>query len=313
MRCIGTIATVNYGKPPLSPRHWPTWLAIGFGWALARAPWWLQQRLGRVIGAVFFVALPRRRTIAADNLARCFPEWSPAEREALLRENFRSLGIGVFEFLRAWWGRGVPRGAHIEFKGLERLLHAQEQGQCVILVAAHFVTLEMGAKILCDHANVAGVYRQHESPAMEWAVRRGRLRHAVEMFPRDATRSILRHLKSGGVLWFAPDQESRRGESVFVPFFDQSAWSLTSTHQLARMSGAKVMPFFHRRDRHGYTLEIGEPLADFPSNDPILDTAQVMAAIEKMIRREPAQYLWLHARFKTQPDQDGKPVRQSEV
>ncbi len=300
---------MKYGNPPLTPPHWPTWIAIGFGWALARAPWWLQKRLGALLGRGLFVLMPRRKTIAADNLRRCFPDSSDAERAALLQENFRSLGIGVFEFLRTWWGRGVPRDAKIDFKGLERIQQAQNDGQCVILVAAHFVTLEIAAKILCDRHSVAGVYRQHESPVMEWAVRRGRLRHAVEMFPREATRSILRHLKSGGVLWFAPDQESRRGDSVFVPFFDQSAWSLTSTHQLARLSGAKVMPFFHCRDKDGYILEIGEPLPDFPTADPILDTAQVMAAIERMIRREPSQYLWLHARFKTQPDSDGKPIR----
>ena len=90
---------------------------------------------------------------------------------------------------------------------------------------------------------------------------------------------------------------------MFVPFFGKPAWTLTSTHQLARLTGAAVLPLFHRRTPEGrYELEIGEPFADFPTADPVADTARVMAALEALIRREPAQYLWIHQRFKTQPE-----------
>src|SRR5690606_449569 len=82
------------------------------------------------------------------------------------------------------------------------------------------------------------------------------------------------------------------------------AWSLTSTHQLARLSGAAVLPFLHRRraDGRGYVLELKPALAGFPSDDPVADTARVMAAVEEMVRAAPAQYLWIHKRFKRQPD-----------
>jgi KDO2-lipid IV(A) lauroyltransferase len=134
-------------------------------------------------------------------------------------------------------------------------------------------------------------------------VRRGRLRHAVAMFARDELRPVIRYLKQGGLLWFAPDQETRRGDSVFVPFFGQPAWSLTSTHQLARLSGAAVLPLFHERLADGrYRIEVLPALADFPSRDSTADTARVMAALEGLIRRCPEQYLWLHQRFKRQPD-----------
>jgi KDO2-lipid IV(A) lauroyltransferase len=147
------------------------------------------------------------------------------------------------------------------------------------------------------------MYRPHEQPAMEWAVRRGRMRHAAAMFARDELRPALRHLKQGGLLWFAPDQETRRGDSVFVPFFGQSAWSLTSTHQLARLSGAAVLPLFHERLADGrYRIRIEPMLADFPGRDATADTARVMATLEGLIRRCPEQYLWLHQRFKRQPD-----------
>jgi KDO2-lipid IV(A) lauroyltransferase len=121
----------------------------------------------------------------------------------------------------------------------------------------------------------------------------------------------VRHVRDGGVLWFAPDQESRRGESVFVPFFGKPAWTLTSTHQLARLTGAAVLPLFHRRLPDGrYELEIGPVLENFPSNDAVADTARVMAVLEALIRREPAQYLWIHQRFKKQPPGSTNPYDQ---
>lgn len=288
--------------PPLSPRHWPAWLAIGFGWTLARWPLWLQRAVEPVLGKLMYHALRGRRRIAATNLALCFPELAPAAREQLLRANFTALGLGVFEFLRAWWGR-LPSASECELSGLEHLEEARAGGRGVMLVSAHFTTLEICMRLLCQRIPLAGMYRPHESPAMEWAVRRGRMRHAAAMFARDELRPALRHLKQGGLLWFAPDQETRRGDNVFVPFFGQPAWSLTSTHQLARLSGAAVLPLFHERLPDGrYRIEILPMLPGFPGRDATADTARVMAALEALIRRCPSQYLWLHQRFKRQPD-----------
>jgi Kdo2-lipid IVA lauroyltransferase/acyltransferase len=248
-------------------------------------------------------AAPDRPEIARTNIGLCFPEWSPEQREDLLRRNFQSLGLGVFEFLRAWWGRLAPWDRGCELTGLEHLEAARAGGRGVILVSAHFTTLEACMRLLCQRIPLAGMYRPHEQPAMEWAVRRGRLRHATAMFARDELRPVIRHLKQGGLLWFAPDQETRRGDSVFVPFFGQPAWSLTSTHQLARLSGAAVLPLFHERlDDGRYRIEILPALIDFPGTDATADTARVMAVLEQQIRRVPAQYLWIHQRFKRQPD-----------
>ena len=165
------------------------------------------------------------------------------------------------------------------------------------------MTLEICTRLLCGALPVAGMYRPHDSTALDWAVRHGRLGHAAAMFARDELRPAIRHLKAGGVLWFAPDQETRRGDSVFVPFFGQPAKSLTSTHAMARLSGARVLPLFHERLADGrYRVEIGAPLEDFPGTDATADTARSMAVVEAAIRRAPEQYLWLHKRFKSRPD-----------
>jgi KDO2-lipid IV(A) lauroyltransferase len=280
------------------------WLGVGVGVLLARLPWPLQRGLGKAMGPLLQVLLRSRRQVAARNLALCFPELDTEARAALLRQSFRELGLGLFEFARAWWGSVAPMQGKVQVEGLEHLRDAQAGGRGVIIISGHFVTLEMAARLMCDVAPLAGMYRPHDTGPMEWAVRKGRLRYASAMFTREELRPALRHLKQGGLLWFAPDQDTRRGDSVYVPFFGQTAYSLTSTHQLARLSGAAVLGFAHIRTPDGhYQLRLTPALQDFPSNDAVADTAQVMALIETLIRAAPAQYLWIHRRFRRQPGQ----------
>lgn len=293
----------NPGAPPRGLREWPTWIAIGCAWLLARLPWPVQRVLGRGLGALLRVVLRKRRRIAQRNLEWCFPELDAGARARLLREHFAALGTSVFEFVRAWWGSIVPLRRDLRIEGLEHLQAALAAGKGVIVVSGHFTTLEVCGRLLCDHVPLAGMYRPHRQAAMEWAVKRGRLRYAAAMFTKQELRPAVKHLKAGGLLWYAPDQDPSRGDTVFVPFFGRPAHSLTSTHQLARLSGAAVIAFQHaRRDDGGYTLRLWPPFADFPSRDATADTATVMAAIEEMARAAPAQYLWIHRRFKRQPD-----------
>ena len=290
-------------RPPLAPRTWPGWLGVGVLAALAWLPLPLQRGLGRALGALLRALLRGRRAVAARNLELCFPDLDEAARAALLREHFAALGTGLFEFARAWWGSVAPLRRGLRVEGLEHLEAARGGGRGVIVVSGHFTTLEVCGRLLCDHVPLAGMYRPHAQPAMEWAVRRGRARYAAAMFPKQDVRGAVRHLKRGGLLWYAPDQDPSRGDSVYVPFFGLPAHSLTSTHQLARMSGAAVVLFEHARDARGrYTLRLWPALDGFPSADATADTARVMGGIEAMARAAPAQYLWIHRRFKRQPD-----------
>jgi Kdo2-lipid IVA lauroyltransferase/acyltransferase len=121
------------------------------------------------------------------------------------------------------------------------------------------------------------------------------------MFRQEEVRAIVKHLRGGGVLWYAPDQDMLGKDTVFAPFFGQPASTITATHQFARMTGCAVVPFFHRREGGRYVLRLGEPLGDFPSADQVEDSRRVNAAIEAMVREAPAQYLWIHRRFKRLP------------
>ncbi|CAN5674271.1 LpxL/LpxP family Kdo(2)-lipid IV(A) lauroyl/palmitoleoyl acyltransferase [soil metagenome] len=296
-------AAVDTTSPPLGPAHWLAWLGIVAMALLARLPWSWQQALGRALGALLRMALRERRGVAERNLALCFPELDPGARGRLLDAHFAAIGIGVFEFARSWWGSVKPLRRGLVVEGLDHLEAARAGGRGVIVVSGHFTTLEVCGRLMCDHVPLAGMYRPHGQAAMEWAVRRGRARYAAAMFRKQDVRGAVRHLKRGGLLWYAPDQDPSRGDSVYVPFFGQPAHSLTSTHQLARMSGAAVLLFKHsRRDDGGYTLSLQPALDDFPSADAAADTARIMAGIEAMARAAPAQYLWIHRRFKRQPD-----------
>ena len=119
---------------------------------------------------------------------------------------------------------------------------------------------------------------------------------------KDELRASVKYLKRGGTLWYAPDQDMRGKDTVFAPFFGVAASTLTATHHLARLSGAAVIPFFHKREPHGgYAIRLEAPLEDFPSANVTADTARVNERIERMVREAPEQYLWVHKRFKTRP------------
>ena len=193
------IATpTSAGPAPLAPRHWPMWLLIGAMAALARLPWPLQRGLGRGLGAFLRLAMGSRRRVAARNLELCFPGMDPAARQRLLRANFAALGVGLFEFARAWWGRLPVLPARVQLQGLEHLEAAVAAGRGVILVSGHFTTLEICGRLLCRHVPLAGMYRPHSQPALEWAVKRGRLRYASAMFSREELRAPARPAAGNG-------------------------------------------------------------------------------------------------------------------
>ena len=295
------------GDVPRGLRHWPTRAGVALLAAAARLPWPVQRALGRGLGALAFMLAGSRRHAARVNLRLCFPELDDAARERLLRHAFRDFGIGLFEFARAWWGDVTSMRRDVVIEGLEHLRALQAQGRGVLMVSGHFMTLEICGRLLCDHVPLAGMYRRYRDPVMEWAVKRGRLRYAAAMFTNDDIRPAMRHLKQGGFLWYAPDQDMRGKDTVFAPFFGVPAATITATHQFARLSGCAVVPFFHRREGDRYVLRIAPPLEDFPSKDAALDSTRVNAAIEAMVREAPSQYLWIHRRFKRRPNGEAPP------
>ena len=289
----------------LAPRHWPAWLGVGVIWLISRLPYRALLWLGRRLGGLVLLTPSARRHIAETNIALCFPELDVAARKALVDANLRDIGLMLVEFALGWMAsdRGMAR-IPTSIEGLQHLEAAHAQGKGVLLVGGHFSHLELCARLVSQRIRISGMYRQMDSAVFEWAVLRARLRYATAMFDKDDIRGTVKHLRSGGTLWYAPDQDMRSKDSVFVPFFGIPAATISATHHLARMSGAVVIPFFHRRlpDGKGYALRLGAPLENFPSTDVLDDTARINACIEQMVREAPEQYLWVHKRFKSRPD-----------
>ncbi len=264
--------------------------------------------LGRFGGALFARLPGYRRVVADTNLRLCFPELDDSARKALLDRCMTSLGISLVEMTLAWWAsrHKLERLARIE--GLEHLTTTLAEGHGAILLAGHFGTLEIAGRLLLQHVPACYTYQELTNPVFDRAMLRVRRRLIPCLIHRNDMRGLLRALKDGKAVWYAPDQDLGERQSVFVPFFGIAAATLTATSRIVALSGAQVLPFFVERlpDARGYRLVIEPPLENFPGDDPVADAQRLNALLETQIRAIPEQYLWVHRRFKTRPAGEAK-------
>ncbi len=285
------------------PRYWPVQAGLALGRLIAWLPFRLQLALGRTLGRLAFYLMRGRRRIARTNIALCFPQLDQSARRALLREHFQSLGLGVVETAMSWWSPAARLRHLAKIEGLEHLEAALAHGRGVILLSAHFTTLEIGGRLLALHAPFHVLYRTHKNAAFEDVMRRARELHFEKAIARDDMRGMLKSLKANMPVWYAPDQNYGAEHSIFVSFFGIPAATITATARLARISGARVVPFFQQRlpGSAGYQLCLYPALENFPTDDEQADTQRINDLIEAEIRKMPAQYLWAHRRFKSRP------------
>ena len=295
----------------LHPRYWLSWLGVGLLWLIVQLPYPLLYRLGCGTGRLALRFMKRRARIAWRNLELCFPEMSDAERHALVVKNFESVGMGLIETGMAWFwpDRRIARWTRASGVDQVRLVQAQKRG--VLLIGIHFLTLEMGARMFGMHASPGiGVYRPNDNPVIDLVQTRGRMRSNKDMLDRKDLKGMIRALKNGEVIWYAPDHDYGRKGSVFVQLFNVAQAATTSgTYTLARMSGACIVPFVPRRlpDGKGYEVAILDAECSPPLEDAESTAAWMNKVVEKCILMAPEQYMWLHRRFKTRPE--GVPSR----
>jgi len=139
-------------------------------------------------------------------------------------------------------------------------------------------------------------------------MKKERAKSSKLLINRYDTRGFIKALRAGHVVWYAPDQDQARKNSVFAPFFGIPANTLTATTKLVKLTGAAVLPFHMRRlpDSKGYALTISPPLENFPGASEVDDATRFNAIIESRIREHPEQYLWMHRRFKTRLEKEEK-------
>lgn len=287
----------------LGPRFWLTWIAFGFLLLIAHFPMRLNFLLGKTLGFLLFHLAPSRKRIAATNISLCFPELNLQERDQLVRRIIDSCAIGFFETAMALWGPAQRLRRCYQIKGVEHLQAAQAAGRGVLLVGCHMTTLDMGGRMLAFHIRADMLYRQDPNPLLAYLLISARERYNGEPIISVETRKLVRNLRAGHVVWYAPDQDYGIKHSIFAPFFNIPAATVPGTARFAALSNAQVMTFAHYREANGhYQLEISAPLDNFPSGNDLADTTRINQLIEHIIRQQPDQYLWVHRRFKTRPE-----------
>ncbi|WP_372958804.1 LpxL/LpxP family Kdo(2)-lipid IV(A) lauroyl/palmitoleoyl acyltransferase [Marinobacter sp.] len=290
----------------LHPRWWPTWLGVGVMWLMARLPLGLQWKIGKLIGELAWRFIPQRRHIAEVNIRACFPELSEEEQQALVRKAFHANGIGVMEIGVAWFRKASDFMNITRVHGLEHLEQARAREKGVMLLGGHFSTLDLGGCLATEVIESDVMQRDHNNPLMNAVMTRARQkRYGVVLDSKDL-RGLLKRLKANRTVWYATDQDYGRKGIVFAPFFGIPAGSITATSRIAERSGCAVVPFSHfrRDDKPGYDIYFHPALENFPSGDDLADATLVNQTIEREIRRQPDQYLWMHRRFKTRPNRD---------
>ena len=281
-----------------------TRLGLMLLWGTTKLPNSIQVWLGEQLGRIAFSFSKKWRSTAIRNLSAAFPDLSSNTLEALIQKHFRSLGIGITEMANAWWGDTNQLKKRVTIRGLEHIDQAKKNGQGAILLSAHFTTLEIGGRLFSLFHPVHAMYRKQDNPVFNQAMIKGRNSFLQSIVEKKDLRSMLRLLKENQLIWYAMDQNSTDQSAVFTHFFGVPCSTTTATSKLAQRSGAMVLPFTTRRiDPEGhYQITIHAPLNNFPSNDPTADTQSIMDHFEQEIRLAPEQYLWIHRRFKTQPE-----------
>lgn len=286
-----------------APRYWPMWLGLGCLRLICMLPHRASLAVGRLFGRAAHQFGAERRAIVRRNIELCFPEFSTAERDTLAREHFAALGMSVVEMGLGRWASDARVKQLCSIENLEYLAEPLRAGKGVIVLSAHFTTTEfVGRAMPLEGIGFDTVYRRNRSPFTTEILRTGRERAASVTIEKRNIKLMVRRLREGAAVWYAPDQSYKRKGAVVVPFFGVPTMHATATSTLARLGRAVVVPFFPRRTPDGhYILKLLPPLENFPSDDPVADVMRYVHILEEQIRSCPEQYFWIHRKFKDLP------------
>lgn len=280
------------------------WARLGIGltrW-LGRLPLPVLRAIGQLWGYVLYAVLVRRRHVVRVNLQRCFGHLSPAELGQLSRQVF-------VHFSQAWFDRGwLWLGSEDVVRQRLRLVgdvQALAGDRPTVLFAPHFVGLDAGWSALSLQVprHFTTIYTHQRNRVMDDWILQGRQRFgSVQLFGRrDGVKTIVQSLKQGSPLYLLPDMDFGARESEFVPFYGIDTATVSSLSRFARLARAQVLPVLTRMTASGYEVLVLPAWDDFPSDDAVADTALMNARLQTFIDAMPAQYYWVHRRFKSRP------------
>jgi len=286
-----------------APRYWPVWFGMGILRLVCLLPHNAALAAGRFFGRLVHASGGSRRAIVRRNIELCFPDLTPAERDALARRHFDALGMALIEMGLGRWASDAHVAKISRLVGLEHLRAALDSGRGVIMLSAHFTTLElMGRLLKTKIPPFDAVFRKNRSEFMTELQRTGREMSADTTIEKRDIKKMVRSLRNNRAVWYAPDQSYNRKGAIVASFFGVPCMHATATSTLARLGDALVVPFFPRRlDDGTYELILLPAMKDFPTDDPAADTQRYIALLETHIRKCPEQYFWIHRKFKDLP------------
>lgn len=286
--------------------------------AVARLPWSWLQRLADAVAARALRRDSRESRVVRCNLALAYPDLLPGQRAQLQRAIVHGTARQVFETLRLWTRPHAQNLPMIrEHHGTGNLDAAIAAGRGVIIAAPHYGNWELLNQWLADRTPLAILYAPPDSKVGEAFLNRVR---AASTAAGDAgrvtqiraegpgIRQLFKQLSAGGVVGILPDQQPKQGDGEFAPFFGVPALTMTLIGRLAARTGATVLfAYCERIDAHasdagpGFALHVEPAPAAIADPDPAVSAAALNAAIERIARRDPAQYQWTYKRFSLQP------------
>ncbi len=266
------------------------------------------RTLGAMLGWALYLLVGSRRRVVQTNLRLCFAHWSPREVRRCARQSFVC-------FAQAWLDRGwLWYASPAVVAGRLRLTGAVQelQGEAPTLIfTPHFVGMDAGWTALTQQVprTFTTVYATQTSKAVDAWILQGRKRFgAARPYARtEGFKPVLAALRAGEPLCLLPDMNYDPKDSVFVPFYGVSAATVPSLSRVAKLGRAKVIAMVARITPEGYDIEITPAWPDFPTDDLVADTALMNARLQTYIDRSPAQYYWVHKRFKDRPDGEAAP------
>jgi KDO2-lipid IV(A) lauroyltransferase len=289
------------------------WLEYAAVWqtlkVLGMLPRPVARRLAVGVARLLYAMTPKLRNTAEFNLRLAFPDWSEAQRTAVIRGMVSNMGWMAAEFAR------LPRNTKenieqlVVLDGHENFLEGQRRGKGVLYLTGH-----IGAWELSSYAHALYGFPLHymarplDNARVDALVNGYRcLSGNRPIFKNESARAVLKILRDAGTIGILADQNTMPEEGVFVDFFGKAACTTTGIARVALHTDAAVVPGYAYWDegtrRYRLRFEPAVELArtgDF-ERDIFVNTQKFAKVIEGIIRSHPEQWVWVHARWKTRP------------
>lgn len=274
---------------------------------VAILPLKLSIKAGEILGLLVFYLWGSRRRIAIENLknsisSNAITTAEPAEK--VIRDNFKNLGKSFAEVIKIYYGFGKKIIDSVDIEGIENFNQAKSKGKGILFLTGHCGNWElMGNAVAANLANIAIVARPINNPYINKFIVNGRQRHGNSIINKQgALKVIIKRLREGGCVGILMDQSVLPDEGYVIDFLGRGAWTTKMPALVARKTGAAVLPVFIHRVGSGHKIKIYPEIELSNIKDKekaaLEDTKKFSGFIENYIRENPAEWLWIHRRWK---------------